>query len=312
MNRRKSIKLIGSGIGALWLALNGIGCSSKTEPKTIEVNGIKYQIQNGVISQEVKGDNKLKLGVMADLHAHTDNTKYFVKQLEQEGVEVYILPGDLSHSFGDSQRDSDDHKEIISVVEPIAETKKLVLAMPGNHEKREIYNSAMKDLASRYQNVVDMEKVPVAELDDLTIVAMGGNANPRFCIPDGFLRDEYNFNRLRQLVKEYQDNKPLLVATHAPRTYRTSRGLDVIDSGRNVGLFEPFKTHRVSAHIHEAYGIITPDERSVKQGELAELIEFNPGAVYDHCHASRSRKLKPAAGMMEFEGTKARAYIINR
>ena len=161
-----------------------------------------------------------------------------------------------------------------------------------------------------------MDKVPVADLDDLTIVALGGNANSRFCVPDGYLRNREDFERLGELAKQYQGDKPLLVVTHIPQKYRTKKGLDVIDRGCiNVGGEDLARVRKaigskfaVSGHIHEAYGLITPDEQPVKQGELSDRLDFNPGAVYDHV----GRNLKPSAGILEFKEGKARAYILNR
>ncbi len=303
MDRREFLRLFGIALGSTALG-NLVGCSNS--PRTITVNNKTYQIQGGVISQATKGNNNLKLGILADQHAHTKNTEQFVKELDKE-VETYFLAGDLSHSFGDYEGTKDDKKEILSVVEPVAETGKLVLVIPGNHEQRKTYTEALEELTSKYQNVIDMEKVPVADLDDLTIVALGGNANQRFCVPNGFLRNRKDLENLRELVKKHQGNKPLLVGTHAPRTYKTRKGLDVIDSGRNVGLLNYIEANRVSGHIHEASGIITPDEEPVKPGELTDLIEFNPGPVYDHL---KRKHIRNSAGLVEFKGDKVRAYIL--
>jgi len=319
MNRREFLGWLGRGAlvaGAVASGLPLTGCSKKSDsPKTINLKGIEYQIQDGVISQATRGDGQIKLGVMADLHAHQGNSQFFANQLNQEGVDVYFLAGDLSHSFGDYEGAKDDFNEILSVVEPVAATGKLVLAVPGNHEQKRAYDKALEHLTSKYSNVVDMEKVPVADLDDLTIVALGGNANSRFCVPDGYLRNGEDFERLGELAKQYQCDKPLLIATHIPQKYRTKRGLDVIDRGINVGGVDLARVRKaigskfaVSGHIHEAYGLITPDEQPVKQGELSDRLDFNPGAVYDHV----GRNLKPAAGILEFKEGKARAYILNR
>ena len=320
MNRREFLKWLGKGtlvVGAVASGLSLTSCGKKSDSsKTINLNGITYQIQEGIISQATKGDNQIKLGIMVDLHAHKGNSQYFTNQLNQEGAEVYFLGGDLSHSFGDYEGSKDDFKEIISVVEPVASTGKLVLAVPGNHEQRKAYSKALEHLTSKYSNVVDMEKVPVADLDDLTIVALGGNANQRFCVPEGYLRGREDFEGLKELAKQHQGNKPLLIATHIPQKYNTKRGLDVVDrGGMNVGGVDLAGVRKaidskfaVSGHIHEAHGIITPDEQPIKQGELSDRLDFNPGAVHDHV----GRNLKPAAGILEFKGNKARAYILNR
>ena len=150
----------------------------------------------------------------------------------------------------------------------------------------------------------------------MTIVALGGNDNPRFNVPEGYLRTREDFERLGELAKQYQGNKPLLIATHIPKKYGTKRGLDVVDSGgMNVGGIDLARVRKtigsrfgVSGHIHEAYGIITPDEQPIKQGELSDRLDFNPGAVYDHLQRPN---LKPAAGILEFKNNQARAYILN-
>lgn len=321
MDRREFLAWLGRGALVVGAAASGISCKNdkpkvKSSPKAITLNGVTYQIQDGVVSQATKGDGQLKLGVMVDLHAHSGNSQYFADQLSQEGVEVYFLGGDLSHSFGDYQGAKDDFKEIIGVVEPIADKGKLVLAVPGNHEQKEAYSKALAHLSSKYDNVVDMERFPVADLDDLTIVALGGNANSRFCVPQGYLRSDSDFERLEELARKYQGDKPLLVATHIPKRYKTNRGLDVVSrGGMNVGGVALARVRgaigskfAVSGHIHEAHGMITPDEQPVTAGELSDRIDFNPGAVYDHT----KQGLKPAAGILEFKGDKARAYVLNR
>jgi len=320
MDRREFLGWLGKGalvVGAVASGISLTGCSKKSDsPKTITLNGIEYKIQDGVISQATRGDGQIKVGVMADLHAHQGNSQYFANQLNQEGAEVYFLAGDLSHSFGDYEGAKDDFNEILGVVEPVAATGKLVLAVPGNHEQRKAYGKALEHLTSKYSNVVDMEKVPVADLDGLTIVALGGNDNPQFNVPEGYLLSREDFERIEELAKQYQGDKPLLVATHVPQRYQTRRGLDVVDrGGMNVGAMDLTRVRKaigskfaVSGHIHEAYGLITPDEQPVKQGELSDRLDFNPGAVYDHV----GRDLKPAAGILEFKEGKARAYILNR
>ena len=321
MNRREFLQWLGKGalvVGATASGLSLTGCGDKKEssPRTINVNGINYQVKDGVISQATRGDGQIKLGIMVDLHAHQKNSQYFAEQLNKEGVDAYFLGGDLSWSFGDYEGAKDDYGEIMSVVEPVADTGKLVLVTNGNHEQRKTYRKALDDLTSKYGNVIDLEKVPVVDLDDLTIVALGGNDNPRFNVPEGYLRTREDCERLGELAKQYQGNKPLLIATHIPKKYGTKRGLDVVDSGgMNVGGIDLARVRKtigsrfgVSGHIHEAYGIITPDEQPIKQGELSDRLDFNPGAVYDHLQRPN---LKPAAGILEFKNNQARAYILN-
>lgn len=306
MKRREFLKQVGKGIlGVAGLSLKG--CSKKLETD-----------YHRVLRQEGIGDGKIKLGIMSDLHAHKENSKYFADKLNQEGVEAFLLLGDLSLSFGDYEGAKDDYNEIIEVVEPVASTGKMVLAIPGNHEQRKTYSKALEYLASKYENVIDMQKVPVAVLDDLTIIAVGGNDNPRFNVPKGYLLTQEDFVSFLALIKQYQSDKPLLIATHIPQKYKTERGLDFSTrNNENVGSVYLANVRQiinskfaVSGHIHEAFGIVNPvTEEIIPQGKLSDKLDFNPGAVYDYV---ASRNLKPSAGILEFVGNKARAYILNK
>ena len=321
MNRRKFLKsLVNLALVGTFSSLTSCSKEKDETPKINPTRKIKsgdniYSIQNGVLTQN-GSNNSIKLGILADTHAHKENTEYFTNELEKEKVDVYILPGDLSHSFGDYEGAKDDYNEIKDVLTPVAETGKPVFVYSGNHEQRKTYRKALDDLTLQYNNIIDMQIVPVADLNGLTIVGLGGNDNPRFNVPEGFLLNASDFERLGELAEAYQKDKPLLIATHIPQKYSTQRGIDIIENGQNVGSSD-LRTIRkslnsrfgLSGHIHEAYGLITPDEQPVKQGELSDELDFNPGAVYDHL---RRPNLKPAAGILEFRDNKARAYIINR
>ena len=321
MDRRKFLKSLAN------LALVGtfpslVSCSKEKDktPKIESSRKIKsgnnlYSINEGVLTQS-GSSNSIKLGILADTHAHKENTEYFTNELEKERVDIYILPGDLSHSFGDYEGAKDDYNEIIDVLTPVAETGKPVFVYSGNHEQRKTYRKALDDLTLQYNNIIDMQNIPVADLNGLTIVSLGGNDNPRFNVPEGFLLSPSDFEKLGKLAEACQKDKPLLIATHIPQEYSTQRGLDVIENGKNVGSSDLRKIRKslnsrfgLSGHIHEAYGLITHDEQPVKQGELSDKLDFNPGAVFDHLRRSN---LKPAAGILEFIDNKARAYIINR
>ena len=81
MNRRDFLEFLGKGTFALGVSTLGlsslISCGEKKSnvSKKINVNGVEYQIKNGILSQTKKGDGKIKLGVMTDLHAHKENSQ---------------------------------------------------------------------------------------------------------------------------------------------------------------------------------------------------------------------------------------------
>jgi len=320
ISRRDFLKLIGNGILTAG-AVNFVGCGNEEQTKTnnskiLRINGIEYQVSDGVISEKNLSRESLKIGLLMDPHGHKGNSKYFADQLTKENVDLYIVGGDLPHSFGDKEGLSDNYREMSDVLEAVGSKGKLTLVYPGNHETEKGYKKVLRDINSKYDNVIDMEEIPVADLEGLTIVGFGGIVNPNFCVPEGYLRNENDFHLLRESIKKHQRDKPFLLATHVPKRYSGKSGLDVIDSGQNVGSSDLGKLRElidsrfaVSGHIHEAYGIISPNGEPIKEGELSDRLDFNPGAVYDHL---KRPNLKPAAGIIEFKGDKARAYVLNR
>jgi Icc-related predicted phosphoesterase len=322
MDRRQFLKSIALQVGTYGLLateLGTLGCTD-SKPKEIVTSNSSYQIKDGVLTQSIQDKEHISIGIFADIHGNRKNSQFFADKINDIS-DIFFLAGDLLNS---RLRDSvSGYEEIIKSVEPIAQKNKLVLVIPGNHEKKIDYKNALEDLTSHYANVVDMNTIPVADLDSLTIVGLGGNANQMFCVRNGYLRTKEDFFELGELVKKYQTDKPLLVATHMPKLYETSKGLDVIDSGINVGGHYLAEVRNalnskfaVSGHIHEAFGLIDSNERTVKQGEYSDSLDFNPGAVYDHYKKPRfeehKKVLKPAAGVMEFKNNKARAYIVNK
>lgn len=321
MDRREFLENLAKSALAITVSptlLSLVGCSDREQmPLEITIDGKNYIVGKGVLSQKEAGVDSARLGILADTHANSDNTKFFANQLIKERVDAFLLTGDLSWSFGDYEGSKDDYNEIVSVVEPVAQTGKLVLVYPGNHEQRVTYSRALEHLTRTYSNVIDMERIAVADLNGVTIVGLGGNDNARFNVPEGYLRSKSDFDKLGELAKQYQKDKPLLIATHIPQKYTTLRGLDVVENGKmNVGGVDLARIRKtlnskfgVSGHIHEAYGIINQDEQPISQGELVDRLDINPGAVFDHLQRPY---LKPAAGIVEFIGNKAKAYILNR
>ena len=316
MNRRNFLKYLGSG----FIATNFAGCSDNSNlEKSVSFGGKSYEYKNGIFRQNGEGDGKIKIGVLADIHAREDNLEYFLNLLEKENVEAYFVAGDLTYSFGDSQGVSDNYDEMTKVMEQFTNLSKPVFVIPGNHEQKKAYSDFMRKFRESYNHVVDMEISPVADLDDLTIVALGGIGNERFCVSEGYLKTKDKFEELEELAKKYSSEKPLMIGTHVPQSYKTKNGLDFLENGTHAfdpvgetltkikGVVKPIAS--VSGHIHEAYGIITQKEELIKDGELVDRLDFNPGAVWDHL---KRNYLKPSAGILEFAQGKVKAYRFER
>lgn len=313
MGRRTFLKQL--AVLAASAALPSWACKT-SEPPTIQSGNRTFLIKDQILTQE-KGSPINKIGIIADPHGHGDNMLWAVKQLEAEDVDAYLLLGDLSHMFGDSQGERDDIPELTNVIQPVTSTGKLVLGMPGNHENSNVYTRYTEDYKhDMSKNIISMETIPVADLEGITIIGFGGLSNPGFCNPKGFLRTRKDFEKLQALAKKYQKDKPLLLATHEPNKYQTMNGLDVLKfrKGENVGqqyfnmISGALKANRASGHIHESPNVITPDEQIVKPKEKIDVLHMNPGAVFDYAWGTR-----PSVGVIEVCGdNKLSGYLIQR
>lgn len=163
--------------------LGVIGCQNKsglesklkqTTPIVRIINGEEYKFEKNQVTQLTQDENNgARYGIIADAHGEVAKAKLFAQKFKEMKLDGIILPGDLASNevlrYG--QRDSNpDKNEITQILETVAETGLPIFVIPGNHERKKDYESALANITAKYNNVIDMTSVRVFNGDDADFV----------------------------------------------------------------------------------------------------------------------------------------------
>ncbi len=214
---------------------------------------------------------EVKFGVIGDPHGNVQNVAVLSALMKQQlGVDALIIPGDLckNEPLRTGEKESvPDRQEIYAVLDTAARNSGLqVFVIPGNHETRPDYDSALADVVKRHANIIDMSRVRTYNKDGIQLVSLPGYdtfriPNRQFIPDNGFFAKPEDIRGLSDIV----NGKPgpyVLVAHGPPKTPDGKIGIDTIYSRRNVGSEVTAKEmkdagirHGTFGHIHEAGGI---------------------------------------------------------
>lgn len=287
------------------LALGVVGCKGKndleskvsqTTPIVRTINGGEYRFDGNKVSQlNSDEDNEARYGVISDAHGEVEKARAFAQKFKEMGVDGIIMPGDLAinETIRYGQRDSNSDKDKIKqVLEVVAETGLPVFVIPGNHERKKDYESALAEVTAKYKNVIDMTQFRVFDGDDVDFVSLPGYQTfkipGRQLIPDDGYWAKPDFIRATGKFREGLDDAVVLIAHGAGKTKTDGRaGPATIYSGNDVGDVTTTEMMRennipfaVVGHIHEAGGYAaTYDGKLIKQGEWAEQFTANFGTL---------------------------------
>jgi Icc-related predicted phosphoesterase len=246
---------------------------------TFTFGGHAYRFVQGTLVQDDRDDDSIAVvGVACDLHGNGTTAASLAAQFKDAGVDVVLVCGDICDHYRDP---GPDDVEMERALTPFLEAGMLVLTIPGNHEQMPVYDTVMIRMATANPNLVNMVTVPVAKLDDVAIVAMGGYHDQRFIPASGRLLGDEDY---AAAVRRTTDLPvPRLLLTHGPPRSAREGGVDQVTGGSHVGdprlneVFEQggFNVH-VFGHIHEAGGQAeTPEGDPVPPGTPAARLLLN-------------------------------------
>ncbi|RMG82928.1 MAG: metallophosphoesterase [Bacteroidetes bacterium] len=316
-------------VGAI--ALGAVGCKDnknleskvkETTPIVRTINGEEYRFEGNKVSQlSSDEDNEARYGVISDAHGEVEKARAFAQKFKELGVDGIILPGDLSNNetlrYG--QRDSKpDKEEIKEVLGAVAETGLPVFVIPGNHERKPDYESALAEVTAKYDNVIDMTQFRVFDGDDADFVSLPGYQTFRIpgrqFIPDDGYWTKPDFIKKTGKLREGLDDVVVLITHGAGKTKTDGKlGPATIYSGKDVGdkkTTEMMQQNNIPfaivGHIHEAGGIATTyDGRLIKQGEWAEQFTANFGTLERWRHLN-GQTYNGMAGVLTVKGNQAK------
>jgi len=320
-------------VGAL--ALGGVGCKNKddletkvkqTTPIVRTINGEQYRFEGNKVSQlSSDEDNQAKYGVISDAHGEVEKVKIFAQRFKEMKVDGIILPGDLpsNETLRYSQRDSNpDKTEIKQVLKAVAETGLPIVVIPGNHERKPDYESALAEITAKYGNVIDMTQFRVFDGDDADFVSLPGYQTfkipGRQFIPDDGYWAKPDFIKATGKFRQGLDDAVVLIAHGAGKTDTDGKtGPATIYSGNDVGdktttemMRESSIPFAVVGHIHEAGGIAaTYDGKLVKQGEWAKQFTANFSGLEKWKHLN-GETYNGMAGVLSIKGDEAKFEVM--
>ena len=289
-----SLALIGA------IAAGSVGCSKENletklnqTPVVKTINGKDYRFDgNKVKEDDCKAPTEVSYGVISDAHGEVEKARYFAQEFKRRGVSGIMIPGDipLNEQLRYGQRDSrDDKTEIKEVLEAVAETGLPIFVIPGNHERKQDYSSAISELSQKFQNVIDMTSYRVFDGCDADFVSLPGYQTfkapgRQFISNDGYWAKPENVNQLKDLRRGL-DNAVVLIThgagkTGVPGPATLYNGEDVGDELTRQVQREANIPFGVVGHIHEAGGIAaTFDGTLVKPNEWAKQFTANFGSL---------------------------------
>lgn len=235
----------------------------------LEINNSSYNFNSNEIIQTKSSfleDGVIKIGVVSDIEGAIQNAQASAKKLKKENVDVVIISGDCYENESIRRNpvypnSTNNLEEMIAGIKPYAEIGVPVFVIPGNHEKKDLYEKAIDKLKESYPNVFDIKDKSV-DLKGFNIVGMGGYHDSRFTDSEGFLLEKGDYNKALNSLQKFQDqNEPTLFVTHSPP--KSNSKIDYVNGVGNVGDLEIAKIMNnksldkivnVHGHIHECGG----------------------------------------------------------
>ena len=303
LKRLLALGLIGT------LAIGIAGCKKETPnleakveqiaPVTRTINGHQYKFEGSKVTELTSDeDNQASYGVISDVHGEAGKAKFFAEEFKKRGVDGIILTGDLPSNEGLRHGRTDsmaDKSEIKEVLEAVAQTGLPIFVIPGNHEQKPDYTSALAEVTTKYGNVIDMTKFRVFDGDDADFVSLPGYQTfkipGRQFIPDNGYWAKPEFVQSTGKLRNGLDDAVVLI-THGCGKTNSNPGPATIYNGRDVGdeaTTEMMKQNTISfavcGHIHEAGGLAaTYDGKAVKPGEWSKQFSANFGGLEQWKH----------------------------
>jgi Icc-related predicted phosphoesterase len=228
----------------------------------------------------------ITIGVVSDIEGAIENAQESAEKLKDMKVEYIIIAGDcyeneqirISPLYPESK---DNIKEMINGIAPYAALKVPVYIIPGNHEKKEIYEAAIESLKGTYPNIHDISDSSI-DLEGFNIVGLAGYHEERMTDPNGFLITNESIETAKENIQIFQEqDEPTLFVTHGPPL--TGGELDYLQGFYNVGDYRIteiinsssyMNIFHIHGHLHER-GALWDEFNGGKSVNVAAITPYN-------------------------------------
>ncbi len=257
-----------------------VGPFTESGPATeVKVDGRTFRQQGATLTlTEPDQSREIVFGVLANLMEPTGenlfNDQRYLKFFADAKAQAILVAGDT----GDSR------EETMGTVEPLAKSGLPVLVIPGNHEGRTAFRSALDALHAKYPNVVDMTRIRLVRFGAASVVSLPGYYDARFLNqgPAGCQYFKEDVSALAPIIAAA--TQPVVLLSHAEPYGHGHEAIDAFKDG-NAGdwnLTAFLRTHPVpfgvAANILEAGGRATDlDSNLIREGAFVPRLYLNPG-----------------------------------
>ncbi|MEQ8272711.1 MAG: metallophosphoesterase [Deltaproteobacteria bacterium] len=227
-------------------------------------------------------DKKAVIGVLANIKEDTadnlENIQTFLEYFEEKKVDSIVIAGDLGET----------KSQIENALLPIAAKGLPTFVVIGNREKKSDFNDAVRSVAGKHPNVVNLNHVRLAALDDVSIVSVPGYYDKAYIhAEDGCAYTQADIDATANIVKA-AEGAPVIVVSHGPPKQDGTEALDRTLEQANVG--DPMLAKMLAStgvklgifsNIQEAGGRATDlsGKTVLEAGKPQDSLFLNPGAV---------------------------------
>jgi Icc-related predicted phosphoesterase len=235
----------------------------------------------GVVERQGDPKRAVRIGVLSaikDKYPDTlMNLTQFIKWFESEGVDAIVLNGDISY-------ESDD---IAVILEHVARSSRPVWVIPGNADPVAGFNLALRQLSTRFPNLISGSFVRLLQIGDVALVSLPGYYDPRFIAGGGGCQYYGDDVKLVAEIVRRSKGTPVLVS-HGPPKGTHPNDLDYAFDAGNVGdarLNMVMKTASIRlgifGHILESGGRVLRgvNGKTVDTGKWSNRLWVNAGSV---------------------------------
>ena len=273
--------------------------------------GSRQFVQTGtkLTEKSTDEDKKAVIGVLANIKEDTPqnlkNIEQFLAFFEEKKADAIVVAGDVGET----------KQQIENALMPIAAKGLPTFVIIGNRERKSDFNDALAAVAAKHPNVVNLNKVRLAAMDDVAIVSVPGYYDKAYIhATEGCHYTAADVDATKPIIASVKD-KPVVVVSHGPPKQAGSEALDRTLEQANVG--DPALAKLLSgagvkfgifSNIQEAGGRATDlsGEKLLSANEPQDALFLNPGATdsvsWKMNDGTRSVGM---AAIMTVEGSKA-------
>lgn len=256
--------------------------STEGASKEVAVGDRKFTVGGTkMVESTTDEDKKAVLGVLANIKEDTPenlkNIEQFLAFFMEKKVDAIVVAGDVGET----------KTQIENALMPIAAKGLPTFVVIGNREKKSDFNQAVDAVAAKHSNVVNLNQVRLAAMDDVALVSVPGYYDKAYIhATDGCHYSADDVAKTQKIVESA--GKTVVLVSHGPPKQSGAEALDRTLEQANVGdpalaklIGDANVKFGIFSNIQEAGGRATDatGEKLLSANEPHDMLFLNPGAT---------------------------------